>query len=100
MSEHDEEKQLKPIEQKLDEISLNMEKLGIAEYVELLNHPRRLIWPNFIGGLARGFGMAIGFTILAALVIYLFRQLNVLNIPIIGKFIADIVDIVQNQMKY
>lgn len=84
---------------KLDEISLRMEKLGIAEYVEMLNHPRRLFFINFWAGLIRGFGMAIGFTILAALVIYVLQKLVVLNTPLIGDFIADIVNIVQNQLE-
>lgn len=84
---------------KLDEISLMMEKLGIAEYVEMLNNPRRLFFINFWSGLIRGFGMAIGFTILAALVIYVLQKLVVLNTPLIGDFIADIVNIVQNQLE-
>ena len=83
---------------KLDEISLSMEKLGIAEYVEMLNNPRRLIFMNFWSGVVRGFGMAIGFTLLAALVLYVLQQIVVLNTPLIGDFIADIVNIVQKQL--
>ena len=85
---------------KIDEISLNMEKLGIAEYVAMIENPRRLFWVNFWQGLARGFGMAIGFTILAGLVIYFLQKIAVLNMPVIGNFIADIINIVQNQLHY
>ncbi|MDR1615441.1 MAG: DUF5665 domain-containing protein [Syntrophomonadaceae bacterium] len=84
----------------MDKIYLCMEKMSIAEYVELLYNPGKLLWPNFLSGLLRGFGMAVGFTLLAALVIYLLNILNFLNIPLIGKFIADIVEIVQNNLKY
>lgn len=90
---------MEKISRQLDEISLRMEKLGIAEYVEMLHNPRRLVFFNFWTGLVRGFGMAIGFTLLAALVIYVLQQLVVLNTPLIGDFIADIVNIVQNQLK-
>jgi hypothetical protein len=85
--------------QKLDKISLDMEKLGIAEYMEMLDNPRRLFYINFWSGLVRGFGMAIGFTLLAALVIYVLQQIVTLNTPLIGKFIAEIVNIVQKQLE-
>lgn len=94
----DEKGYMETMVQKLDEISLAMEKLGIAEYVEMLSNPRRLFFINFWSGVIRGFGMAIGFTLLAAVVIYVLQQLVVLNTPLIGKFIADIVNIVQNHL--
>lgn len=93
-----EDKLLDRINARLDEISANMEKMGIAEYVEMLNNPHRLFRINFWAGVARGFGMAIGFTILAALVIYILQQIVVLNMPVIGKFVADIVNIVVNEL--
>ncbi|MEN6349787.1 MAG: DUF5665 domain-containing protein [Syntrophomonas sp.] len=90
---------LEKVLQKMDEVSLSMEKLGIAEYVEMLRNPRRLFFINFWAGLFRGFGMAIGFTILAAIVIYFLQKIIVLNIPLIGDFIADLVNIVQIQLR-
>lgn len=87
------------IQLKIEEISYNMEKLGISEYLEMLHNPRRLFFTNFWAGIYRGFGMAIGFTILAGLVIYVLQEIITLNIPVIGDFIANIVKIVQNQMQ-
>lgn len=83
----------------LQRVSENIEKFKLAEYIELLNNPRRHLWLNFIGGLARGLGVAVGFTILGALVIMLLRRLMYLNLPLIGDFIADIVLIVQKNLK-
>jgi hypothetical protein len=51
---------------KIEELSLNLEHMKLVEYVELLNNPKRLLFINFISGLARGFGIAVGFTILGA----------------------------------
>lgn len=84
---------------KLDEIAIAIEKMGIAEYVDMLHNPRRLLIINFWSGVIRGFGMAIGFTFLAALIIYLLQKIVVLNTPLIGRFIADIVYIVQTQLR-
>lgn len=94
----EEHEYLEKLSNKIDEMALNMEKLGIAEYVSMIENPRRLFWVNFWQGVARGFGMAIGFTILAGVVVYLLQKLVVLNTPLIGSFIADIVNIVQNQL--
>ena len=83
----------------LQRVSQNIEKFNIAQYIELLNNPRRYVIINFVGGLSRGLGIAIGFTVLGALVIMLLRRLMYLNLPLIGDFIADIVLIVQDHLK-
>lgn len=86
------------LEKKLDEIALSLEKTKIVEYVDLINNRKRLLYINFIQGLARGFGMAVGFSLLGALIIYLMRQLIRLNLPIIGDFISEIVRIVLEKL--
>ena len=58
---------IEALKQKIDELSLNLERMKLAEYVELLNKPKRLLYINFISGLARGLGIAVGFTLLGAL---------------------------------
>ncbi|NLB17612.1 MAG: hypothetical protein GX825_02480 [Syntrophomonadaceae bacterium] len=90
---------LQRLDEKIDELSVNMEKMGLAEYIEMLDSPRRLLYINFLMGLARGFGMAIGFTVLAAVVIWILQWLVVLNLPLIGDFIAEIVKLVQMELQ-
>jgi len=84
---------------KIDELGVAMEKMKLAEYVELLNRPSRLFFINFFAGIARGLGMAVGFTILGALLIYTLQRLEVLNIPVLGGLIAEIVRIVQLNLR-
>nr|WP_026485565.1 DUF5665 domain-containing protein [Caldanaerobius polysaccharolyticus] len=86
------------IEKKFSDLGITMEKLKLVEYMELLQNPWRLFWLNFIGGLYRGLGMAVGFTILGAIVIYFLQRLVALNIPVIGNMIAQIVKIVQQNL--
>jgi len=86
------------IEKKLHEIALKLEKTKIAEYVDIMNNMWRLLSINFIAGIARGFGMAIGFTVLGALFIYMAQKLITLNLPVIGDFIAELVKIVQDNL--
>jgi hypothetical protein len=65
--------------------------------MELLQRPGRLIFVNFVAGLARGLGIAFGATLIFALMIELLRRLILLHIPGIGEFIADIVHIVETR---
>ncbi|WP_213975547.1 DUF5665 domain-containing protein [Tepidanaerobacter acetatoxydans] len=92
------EKIFEDLSQKIDELSIRIEKLNLAEYLEILRDPKKVLYVNFLGGIARGFGMAIGFTLLGAFVIYILQRMVILKLPIIGTFIADIVEIVQKQI--
>lgn len=87
------------LEEKVQQLALAIEKMKIAEYTEYLNNTRRMLVTNFIAGLARGFGMAIGFTILAAVVIYVLQKLVILNLPLIGDAIAHIVKLVDYSLQ-
>lgn len=77
----------------IEKLSRKMDNMRVAEYVELISNPKRVIFMNFIVGLARGLGMGIGFTILAGIVIYLLRSW--VNLPFIGKLVADLLDIIE-----
>ena len=90
---------IEKLRQKVTELSINIEKMKLAEYVDLLHSPWRLLWVNFTSGIARGLGIAIGFAILGAMIILIMQRLVDLNLPVIGGFIADIVNIVQQQLK-
>ncbi|BBI34654.1 hypothetical protein KCTCHS21_40530 [Cohnella abietis] len=84
---------------KLERLSVDMEKAQLKEYVNLMQRPWQLIWKNFLSGLSRGVGIALGFTFFAATIVYLLQFLGALNLPIVGDYIADIVRIVQRQLE-
>jgi hypothetical protein len=81
--------------EKIERLSVAMEKMRLAEYVYLLEHPWRLMYINLIAGIARGVGIAIGFTILGAVLVYVLRNLVAANLPGIGRFIAEVVRMVE-----
>ncbi len=86
------------IEDRLIQIGKKMEMGEIAQYVQLLNSPRRLILINIFSGIARGVGIAIGVTIFSTIIVYFLQKLGALNLPIIGNFIAELVKIVQTRL--
>ncbi len=83
---------------KIDDLIWAMSRSHVGEYVELFRRPRRLIWLNFLAGLARGLGTAIGFTILGALLLWVLTLSFVRNLPVIGSFIADLIVIINQQL--
>jgi hypothetical protein len=45
-----------------------IESLGLEEFIDYIKSPWKLLWPNFVAGIARGFGALVGATIVIALV--------------------------------
>jgi len=79
---------------KVNQLYLLMEKLNLTEYITYLNNPLRLLWRNFGAGLAKGLGGAIGATLLLGLVVMFLKRLVLLNLPVIGGVIGEIVKMV------
>lgn len=84
---------------KLEETLAALERLQLAEYIRYVDDRKRLMRSHFLGGLARGMGMAVGFTVLGAALVILLNRLAQHNLPIIGDFLADIVRIVQKRLE-
>ena len=83
----------------LERIAAYMESVNLGAYVDLYRRPWRMLGLNFAAGVARGVGMAVGFAILGALIIYMLRSSFLDNLPVIGKIIAQLVRIVQHEMQ-
>lgn len=83
---------------KVEKLVHSLEKASIAEFIALYEKPRRMLYLSFLSGIARGFGLAIGFTVVGALFIYIMGRIASLNLPIVGEFIAEITRIVQNEL--
>lgn len=86
------------IMKKLEEISKRMQGLNLAEYIEMVRSPRRMLVINFVSGLARGLGIAIGATVLGAIFLIFLLDLAQSNIPLIAEFVARIIKIVETYL--
>lgn len=84
----------KNLENKIDDLALSMEKMRIEEYTDTIKYPRKLIIVNLIIGLAKGIGMALGFSIVAALLIVILQ--NMIDLPLIGEYIAKLLQVIEN----
>ena len=79
----------------IDNLNKNLFESNLLDIAQLLGNRKKLLITNFVAGISRGIGIGIGVTIITAILILLLRKIVSLNIPIIGEYIADIVEIVQ-----
>lgn len=81
---------------RLEEIIVRLERSRVIELSELLSNGRLAFKRAFLYGLARGLGMAIGFTVLGAAAIYLLRLIAESRLPYIAEFISKLIGIIEN----
>lgn len=79
----------------LDNLNKNLLESNIIDIASLLGDRKKLLLTNLIAGISRGIGIGIGVTIITALLIMVLQKIVTLNIPVIGEYISDIVEIVQ-----
>ncbi len=89
-------KKRKILSKSIEKLSNMLEEMNISELIYILGSRKEIILRNLYAGIFRGVGIGIGVTIISAILIIILRKIVTLNIPIIGEYIADIVDIVQN----
>lgn len=89
-----EDAELLNLHKQIAKLAMVLEKMRLADYIAYLNRPGRLLLVNFVLGLVRGLGAALGASILAGLALIFLKNLVVLNLPIIGGLIAELVRIV------
>lgn len=76
-----------------------LERLRLAEYVSYVEDRRRLFRDSFVSGMVRGLGMAVGFTILGAVLVSILQDLARHNLPLIGELLEDIMNALENRAK-
>lgn len=71
------------------------EKREIHDLIYVLGSKKEILRRNLLAGIARGIGGGIGFTIITAIIIFFLQRIVRLNIPVLGEYINDIIEIVQ-----
>ncbi len=83
---------------KIDELNQILEEKNIQELIYILGSRKEIIKRNLYAGIGRGVGIGIGFTIITAILVMVLQKIVTLNIPVIGKYIAEIVEIVEKDI--
>lgn len=59
---------------------------GVVDYLEYLQSGKRLMWLNFKAGIARGFGITVGMTLVVGIFIWVLTML--VDLPVVGEYFA------------
>lgn len=88
-------KKINLLEKSIEQLNKVVQEGNFVELSYLLGNKKEMFIRNFFAGIARGVGIGIGVTIITAILVIILQKIVTLNIPIIGEYIADIVEIVQ-----
>ena len=84
---------------RMEEYLAALERMRLPDYLRYLDDRKHFIRTQFLAGLLRGAGMAVGFTLLGAVIVLILQRLAQQNLPIIGNFLVEIVEFVQRRME-
>ena len=79
----------------IDDLAETLEKGNLKDLIYILGKKKEIIVRNLLAGIFRGVGIGIGVTLISAILVFILQKIVKLNIPIIGEYITDIVEIVQ-----
>lgn len=83
------------LEKSIQKLINILQEGNYLEWSYILGNKKEIIKRNLLAGISRGVGIGIGVTIITAILIILLQKIVTLNIPVIGEYIADIVEIVE-----
>lgn len=83
------------LDKKIEQLNNNFEKSNLEELTYILGNKVEIAKRNLLAGILRGVGIGIGFTLITSIILIILQKIVLLNIPVIGKYIGDIVDIIE-----
>lgn len=88
-------KKINILSKAVSDLNKTLQEGNFVELTYLIGNKKEMIIRNLIAGIFRGIGIGIGVTVITAILIYVLQKIVMLNIPIIGEYISDIVEIVE-----
>ncbi len=83
------------LEKQILKLNDTLQKNNVQELSYILGNKKEIIKRNLISGIFRGIGIGIGVTVITAILVFIMQRIVTLNIPVIGEYISDIVEIVE-----
>jgi hypothetical protein len=64
-----------------------LEAGGAVEYLQYLQSGKIILWTNFKAGVAKGFGITVGMTLVLGVFVWIMTQL--VDLPVVGEYFAE-----------
>ena len=77
--------------EKIDQLITRLDSSGIADYVKLSQRTGKILWLNFLSGIARGLGFTVGTAIVLAVVYKILSHIISMNIPYITEWLQQLI---------
>lgn len=85
----------KKLENLINDLIKILQRGNFVEWSYIFGNKKEIIKRNIIAGISRGVGIGIGVTVITAVLVIMLQKIVTLNIPIIGEYVTDIVEIVE-----
>ena len=69
-----------------------LDNAGLTEYVKLSQKTGRILWLNFLSGIARGLGFSIGASLVLAVLYKILARIISMNIPYLTELLQQIMN--------
>ena len=79
----------------LDKLAQRLENSGVAEYVRLSQSMLKVLWLNFLSGIARGLGFTLGTALVLALLYKTISTVISMNIPYLTELLTEFIIMVK-----
>ena len=99
LSREEADEHVRSIAREVDRIAKIVERMNLGDYLGLLQRPGRLLWLNFLAGLARGLGTILGATVLVSLIVAVAQRIIASHLPGVGNFFTEFLDLLRQQGK-
>lgn len=87
----------KDTDSKTEQLDLLLQRLdnsGLTEYLKLSRKTGKILWLNFLSGVARGLGFTIGTTLVLAVAYKILTHIISMNIPYITESLRKFLEVI------
>jgi len=77
--------------EKIDQLLTRLDSCGIAEYIKLSERTGKILWLNFLSGVARGLGFTVGTAVVLAVTYKILSHIIKMNIPYLTELLQEFV---------
>ena len=67
-----------------------LDNAGLTEYVRLSQKTGKILWLNFLSGVARGLGFSIGASVVLAILYKILARIISMNIPFLTELLQQV----------
>lgn len=64
-----------------------LEASDVVDFLEYLQSGKRIMWLNFKAGVAKGFGITVGMTVVIGVLVWVLTML--VDLPLVGEYFED-----------